>query len=209
MISRVPSPPSSVSGSSTETASVSTVGPSAAQQHYQQQQQSQASESAERPKLAIHAPSAKPPAASLPTVPSPIPEVEEEELRRSRHPTPANSPVAAFRIAVPPAQTAQPVSSPISASHGHTSGSTTRPSPKSSAESASTTDTADLSESPLRSPSSPTASSSSRHPSRAQRVSFDGMQEQAGTLVNRAAEIVQSARGFLGSIWSSNAAASA
>ncbi|PIL24754.1 hypothetical protein GSI_12640 [Ganoderma sinense ZZ0214-1] len=199
MISRVPSPPSSVSGSSTETASVSTVGPSAVQQHYQQ---SQAPESAERPKLSIHAPSAKPPAVPLPNVPSPIPEVEEEELRRSRHPTPANSPVAAFRIAVPPAQMAQPVSSPISASHGHTSGSVPRPSPKS----VSTADAGDVNESPLRSPTSPTASSSSRHPSRAQRVSFDGMQEQAGTLVNRAAEIVQSARGFLGSIWSSNAA---
>ena len=54
----------------------------------------------------------------------------------------------------------------------------------------------------VESPSSPTTKS--RHPTRAQRVSLDGVQEQAGTLVNRAAEIVQSARGFLGSIWSSN-----
>ncbi|KAI1790307.1 hypothetical protein LXA43DRAFT_1017401 [Ganoderma leucocontextum] len=206
MINRVPSPPSSVSGSSTETASVSTVGPSAAQQHYQQQQQPQQAlspEPAERPKLSIHAPSAK--SSAIPVVPPPIPEVEEEELQRSRHPTPANSPVAAFRIAVPPAQMAQPVSSPISASHDHTSVPMTRPLLKSSGESGSTTDTDDMSEPPPRSPTSPTASSS-RHPSRAQRMSFDGMQEQAGTLVNRAAEIVQSARGFLGSIWSSNAA---
>lgn len=181
---RAPSPPSSVSGSSTETASVSTVGPSAYQQ---------AQESAERPRLSIHAPSAKPPAVPVPVVRSPIPELEEEEeLRRSSHPTPANSPVAAFRIAVLPAQTAQPVSSPISASHDHPSISTTRPNPKG---------TDDLSESPT----SLTATSSSRHPSRGQRRSLDGVQEHAGTLVNRAAEIVQTAaRGLLGSIWSSN-----
>ena len=59
---------------------------------------------------------------------------------------------------------AQPISSPISASHNHASGSTTRPSPKSSANSASTMNAADLSVSPLRSFGKPTTSSSSRHP---------------------------------------------
>ena len=184
---RIPSPPSSVSGSSTETASVSTVGPSQAQQQAQQEQERER----ERPRLALHAPAAK---APIPPIPSPIPEVDEEEQQRSRHPTPANSPVAAFRMPVPPAQKAEPVSSPISASHEPSVASRSPASPVEAAESAF--------------PDSPTRSSGSRHPSRAQRVSFDGMQEQAGTLVNRAAEIVQSARGFLGSIWSSNPASS-
>ncbi|RPD59565.1 hypothetical protein L227DRAFT_611800 [Lentinus tigrinus ALCF2SS1-6] len=178
---RIPSPPSSVSGSSTETASVSTVGPSPAQQQAQQEQER------ERPRLALYAPAARPP---IPPIPSPIPEVEEEEQRRSRHPTPANSPVAAFRMPVPPAQKAEPVSSPISASHEP---SGTSRSPTGAAEASNSAP-----------PESPTKSPTSKHPSRAQRVSFDGMQEQAGTLVNRAAEIVQSARGFLGSIWNSN-----
>ena len=209
---RAPSPPSSVSGSSTETASVSTVGPSNAQHQHQHQHQHQVqqspvlpsspSEGTERPKLSIHAPVAKPP-----VVPSPIPEMEEEEERRSRHPTPANSPVATFRISVPPAQTAQPVSSPVFASQNHQGAAVSRTSTKSSGDSTSTSTTATGDSPVLDSPTSPVSpSSASRHPSRAQRVSFDGMQEQAGTLVNRAAEIVQSARGFLGSIWSSNAA---
>ncbi|EIW58597.1 protein phosphatase regulator REG1 [Trametes versicolor FP-101664 SS1] len=183
---RIPSPPSSVSGSSTETASVSTVGPSQAQQ--------EAREALARPSRSAD------PAAKLPTVavaiPSPIPEEEEEE-RRSRQPTPANSPVAAFRMQVPPAQKAEPVPSPVFASHEPPSSST--------ATSPSTGKSPETSPSPPspseESPKSPDSSNALRHPTRAQRVSFDGMQEQAGTLVNRAAEIVQSARGFLGSIW--------
>ena len=201
-ILRVPSPPSSVSGSSTETASVSTVvGPSSAQQRAQvaaQQQQDLAQELAERPKLSVQAPSAK-----SPVVQPTIPEVEEEEQRRSRHPTPANSPVAAFRMAVPPAQKAEPVSSPVLASPHERSSS--------SSISRSTEATESPESSFLESPRSPPVSPTTRgsHPSRAQRVSLDGMQEQAGTLVNRAAEIVQSARGLWGSIWSSNPAAPA
>ncbi|KAH9852624.1 hypothetical protein C2E23DRAFT_730255 [Lenzites betulinus] len=186
---RVPSPPSSVSGSSTETASVSTVGPSRAQQ---------ASETASRaPEVPVVVAAAKlPSAVAAVAIPSPIPEEEEVEQRRSRQPTPANSPVAAFRMQVPPAQKAEPISSPVSASHEPLSSPATPPSvvTKVSSPSASV-------EAP-KSPDSP--SGASRHPSRAQRVSIDGMQEQAGTLVNRAAEIVQSARGFLGSIWNSN-----
>ncbi|KAI0820767.1 hypothetical protein BC628DRAFT_1341384 [Trametes gibbosa] len=190
---RVPSPPSSVSGSSTETASVSTVGPSHAQQ--QQQQAREASELATRsPELPAAAPKL-PSAAAAAAIPSPIPEEEEEEQRRSRQPTPANSPVAAFRIQVPPAQKAEPVSSPVSASHD----------PLVSPTGLQNTTTKVAPSSPiLDAPKSPD-SGASRHPSRAQRVSIDGMQEQAGTLVNRAAEIVQSARGFLGSIWNSSA----
>ncbi|RDX54027.1 hypothetical protein OH76DRAFT_1057759 [Lentinus brumalis] len=191
---RIPSPPSSVSGSSTETASVSTVGPSVAQQQAQQGQQ----EHAERSRSAVHAPAAKTPVPPFP-IPSPIPEeIEEEEEQRSRHPTPANSPVAAFRMPVPPAQKAEPISSPISASH-EPPASASRTSSNGSVE-ASTADSGVASPSP----ESPTRTPGSRHPTRAQRVSFDGMQEQAGTLVNRAAEIVQSARGFLGSIWNPN-----
>ncbi|KAH9893462.1 hypothetical protein C8Q73DRAFT_648107 [Cubamyces lactineus] len=184
---RIPSPPSSVSGSSTETASVSTVGPSPAQQQAHQQAR-EAYEHANRTAGA----SSKTPIMAV-AIPSPIPE-EEEEQRRSRQPTPANSPVAAFRTQVPDAQKAQP--QPTSSTTGPTvspSTTTTLSSPASpSAESPKSPDSAN--------------SSPSRHTSRAQRVSFDGMQEQAGTLVNRAAEIVQSARGFLGSIWNSNSA---
>lgn len=191
--SRAPSPPSSVSGSSTETASVSTVGPSTVQQ--------QAQDSADRPRLSIHASSSK-----SPLVEPAIPEVEEEEERRSRHPTPANSPVAAFRMAVPPAQRAEPVSSPVLASHERSTSSSISRTPTKSPSSTEVIDSPDFMYSdPPVSPVSPT----SRHPSRAQRVSFDGMQEQAGTLVTRAAEIVQSARGFLGSIWNSNPVAPA
>ncbi|KAI0629329.1 hypothetical protein C8Q77DRAFT_1065937 [Trametes polyzona] len=189
---RIPSPPSSVSGSSTETASVSTVGPSQAQQ--------QAQEAYERANRAADLPVSKPTSVAV-AIPSPIPEEEEEEQRRSRQPTPANSPVAAFRMQVPPAQTAEPVSSPVSASH-EPSSSTSAASPKSPSV---TPDTSSGTQSPsAESPKSPEGPGASRHPSRAQRVSLDGMQEQAGTLVNRAAEIVQSARGFLGSIWNSN-----
>ena len=70
-ILRVPSPPSSVSGSSTETASVSTVGPQ------QPHQVVAPPEAVERPRLSIHAPHAK--AVAPPHMPSPIPELEEEE----------------------------------------------------------------------------------------------------------------------------------
>ncbi|OSD05510.1 hypothetical protein PYCCODRAFT_1465395 [Trametes coccinea BRFM310] len=182
---RVPSPPSSVSGSSTETASVSTVGPTQGQQ--ERPAQVQTSERAPRP---AEVPIVKSPGVVV-AIPSPIPEEEEEE-RRSRQPTPANSPVAAFRMQVPPAQKAEPVSSPVSASVS---------TPPAESSSAPTTSSAESSKTP-----DAAAATVSRHPSRAQRVSIDGMQEQAGTLVNRAAEIVQSARGFLGSIWNSNQA---
>ncbi|KAI0766986.1 hypothetical protein BD413DRAFT_480253 [Trametes elegans] len=181
---RIPSPPSSVSGSSTETASVSTVGPSSAQQ--------QAREAYESSTHSSDAPQPKSPRLSG-SIPSPIPEEGEEE-RRSRQPTPANSPVAAFRMPVPPAQKAAPVSSPVSASHEPP----TKPSVSTDVSSGAFAPSAE-------SPRSPSGSGPSRHPTRAQRVSFDGMQEQAGTLVNRAAEIVQSARGFLGSIWNNSA----
>ena len=68
MISRVPSPPSSVSGSSTETASVSTVGPSAAQQYYQQQQQSQSPTATQT--NATAGPSSPP--STIPATPAPL-----------------------------------------------------------------------------------------------------------------------------------------
>ncbi|CDO73314.1 hypothetical protein BN946_scf185008.g76 [Trametes cinnabarina] len=195
---RVSSPPSSVSGSSTETASVSTVGPSQAQQHQQQQQAQTQSHASERAPHSKEVPIVKSPSVVV-AIPPPIPEEEEEE-RRSRQPTPANSPVAAFRMQVPPAQKAEPVSSPVSASHDPLS-SPSIASPPVGPSSGPATPSA---ESP--SAAEGAAPNASRHPSRAQRVSLDGMQEQAGTLVNRAAEIVQSARGFLGSIWNSNSA---
>ncbi|KAH9910972.1 uncharacterized protein BXZ73DRAFT_108335 [Epithele typhae] len=196
----VPSPPSSVSGSSTETASVSTIGPGDVQAGMTTPTAASwtsatpQTEDADNSKMSVELATPK-----KPTLPSPIEEEEEEEeTLRSRQPTPANSPVAAFRIAVPPAQKAAPVSSPVSASH-EPSPSTSRTSTSTSFKSTDDSDPA----SPV-SPDSPKRSSGGRHPSRSQRVSFDGMQEQAGTLVNRAAEIVQSARGFLGSIWSSH-----
>ncbi len=185
---RIPSPPSSVSGSSTETASVSTVGPSQAQQEAREalaRSSRPADLSAKLPTVAV-------------AIPAPIPEEEEEE-RRSRQPTPANSLVAAFRMQVPPAQKAEPVPSPVFASHEPPSSTATPSTGKSPSIS---TETSPSPPSPSEeSPKSPDGPNASRHPTRAQRVSFDGMQEQAGTLVNRAAEIVQSARGFLGSIW--------
>ncbi|KAI8969370.1 hypothetical protein BD414DRAFT_511004 [Trametes punicea] len=188
---RIPSPPSSASGSSTETSSIATVGRSQAQNAKPQ----------ERARRPADVSIVKSPAIVV-AIPSPIPE-EEEEQRRSRQPTPANSPVAAFRMQVPPAQKAEPVSSPVSASHEPASTLTTSsplgtvvPPSRSSGSTSPSAETPKSTDGP-----SPSAS---RHPSRAQRVSLDGMQEQAGTLVNRAAEIVQSARGFLGSIWNSS-----
>ncbi|KAI0352400.1 hypothetical protein OH77DRAFT_1409262 [Trametes cingulata] len=195
---RIPSPPSSVSGSSTETASVSTVGPS----QVQQQTQAQAREAYERSNLVVDASAAKPPSVAV-TVPSPVAE-EEEEQRRSRQPTPANSPVAAFRMQVPPAQKAEPVSTPVSASHEPPAPSAPNSAHTAKSLSVSTEASAAPGSPSAESPKSPDGLDASRHPSRARRVSLDGVQEQAGTLVNRAAEMVQSARGFLGSIWNTN-----
>ncbi|KAI0366976.1 hypothetical protein BV20DRAFT_951134 [Pilatotrama ljubarskyi] len=199
---RIPSPPSSVSGSSTETASVSTVGPS----QVQQQAHAQAREAYERSNAAPDASASKVPFVAV-TIPSPIAE-EEEEQRRSRQPTPANSPVAAFRMQVPPAQKAEPVSSPVSASHEPPAPGASSSANTAKSLSVATEASARLESPSAESPKSPDATgpNASRHPSRAQRVSLDGMQEHAGTLVNRAAEIVQSARGFLGSIWNTNSA---
>ncbi|OBZ73637.1 hypothetical protein A0H81_06290 [Grifola frondosa] len=78
-----------------------------------------------------------------------------EEEQRSRQPTPANSPTAAFRCAMPPA--------------------------------------AEKSSIPEKKTSSPPPAPAGGH--RAQRASLDIAHEQVGTLVGRAAEIVQSARG--------------
>ncbi|KAI0642185.1 hypothetical protein C8Q79DRAFT_929196 [Trametes meyenii] len=208
---RIPSPPSSVSGSSTETASVSTIGPSQAQQtRVAAVDGSSASASSIAAPVAVAA-AASAPSASV-SIPSPIPEEEEEE-RRSRQPTPANSPVAAFRMQVPRVQKAEPVSSPVSASHEPPSSSSSSSSSSTAATAKSPSITTDVaSGAALPSLGSPKSSDSAASPtrpwSRGQRASLDGSgsQEQAGTLVNRAAEIVQSARGFLGSIWNSSSA---
>ncbi|KAI0675758.1 hypothetical protein C8Q78DRAFT_1074748 [Trametes maxima] len=200
---RIPSPPSSVSGSSTETASVSTIGPSQAQQQSRVAADGSSASASIPTSVAV---AASAPSASV-SIPSPIPEEEEEE-RRSRQPTPANSPVAAFRMQVPRVQKAEPVSSPVSASHEPPSSSSSSPTAAVAKSPSITTDVASGAALPsLGSPKSPDSAASPTRPwSRGQRASLDGAQEQAGTLVNRAAEIVQSARGFLGSIWNSNSA---
>lgn len=113
-------------------------------------------------------------------IPSPIPEEEEQ---RSRQPTPANSPVRALASPVPPPA---PLGSPRHVA----------PAPKARPSQ------------PVTSPSAAQAVPSPPHaklrsPERAPRG--DGQeqqqQQQPGTLVGRAAEIVSSAKGLFGAIW--------
>ncbi|PSR78270.1 hypothetical protein PHLCEN_2v7466 [Hermanssonia centrifuga] len=112
-------------------------------------------------------------------IPSPIPEEEEQ---RSRQPTPANSPVRAFTSPASPSasspQERQPPGSPLHVT----------PPPKSRPSA------------PVTSPSEAQAIPNSPVRGHERRISSDG-QEQHGTLVGRAADIVSSARGFLGAIW--------
>ncbi|KAH8103954.1 hypothetical protein BXZ70DRAFT_674671 [Cristinia sonorae] len=166
------SPPSSISGSST--ASSATIGPSEASE----------TRTIRRPIV-----------PSLP-IPSPIP--EEDETARSKQPTPANSPIATLSlqpsvlpIPVPPVLQASPPTTPPT--HQFARAPKTPP------------------VLPVTSPSAATATGTTSpplSPTNLQRSServIKGIAEEGqpgGTLVGRAAEIVSSARGFLGSIWS-------
>lgn len=112
-------------------------------------------------------------------IPSPIP---EEEETRSRQPTPANSPVRALSSPHTPPHVAP--GSPLHVT----------PPPKSRPSEPVT--------SPSEAqalPTSPSVFNSFRGSRSPERIGQE--QNQPGTLVSRAAEIVSSARGFLGAIW--------
>ncbi|KZT69311.1 hypothetical protein DAEQUDRAFT_691197 [Daedalea quercina L-15889] len=148
------SPPSSVSGSST--ASASTARPA------------QDATGASRPRIAVH---------TGPTIPRPIPSPipEEEELRRTSHPTPANSPVATLKASITsPTTKSDPQPTALtSTSHAEGEISTT---------------------SPIAIP----------RKDRTPRPSLEGQQD--GTFAGRAADMMSSARGLLGSIWNTGTA---
>ncbi|EIN03870.1 hypothetical protein PUNSTDRAFT_123132 [Punctularia strigosozonata HHB-11173 SS5] len=109
-------------------------------------------------------------------IPSPIP---EEDEARSRNPTPANSPtLAAMQRVLPPDAFAAPNTPPPKAtSHARTT----------SNSSVRSIDYAPVQSSPIL------------RPADKRRRSSDGGPD--GTLVGRAADIVSTARGFLGSLW--------
>ncbi|THH17439.1 hypothetical protein EUX98_g9135 [Antrodiella citrinella] len=138
----------------------------------------------------------RPSVSSIP-IPEPIP--EEEELTRSRQSTPANSPTTA--LALHPSVLPIPVP-PILQTQSSLSPQFAR-APKSPPVL------------PVTSPSEATATATTcppLSPTNLQRSServVKGLPEEAqqtGTLVGRAAEIVSSARGFLGSIWAGGVA---
>ncbi|KAF7798740.1 hypothetical protein EIP86_009965 [Pleurotus ostreatoroseus] len=165
---------SSVSGSST--ASVATVTAHAGED---QGARAKGSSVSSRP---LHIP-----------IPSPIP---EEEETRSRQPTPANSPVRALSSQQPP--TSPTTATPTSPQHhhSHSPSSPLHVSPPAKSR---------LSE-PVTSPSEAQATPGSplHRTERHARSASEGQEhhhQQHGTLVGRAAEIVHSARGFLGAIW--------
>ncbi|OCH84624.1 hypothetical protein OBBRIDRAFT_798913 [Obba rivulosa] len=161
---RAPSPPSSISGSST--ASVSTIVPS-------RQSVGETDASMGRPRLTLGSPHAK--IVAVP-IPSPIPEEDEQ---RSRHPTPANSPVTVLHpMGHARQESVSKEKSPI----------TTPP------HSAPWQVTPPAIDSPAPALESPAAD-------RSRKVADARAEQQSGTLVGRAVEIVTSARGFLGSIW--------
>ncbi|CCM06363.1 uncharacterized protein FIBRA_08620 [Fibroporia radiculosa] len=131
------------------------------------------------PRISLHLPSAAGPA--LP-IPSPI---MEEDEQRSLYPTPASSPVRAVNpITVAPTNPASPLQDKAVVE-----------SPPSSVSLASP----DL-KTPPSSPV-PIPRSKDRVPRAA-----EGPQEQPGTFVGRAVDMVSSARGFFGSIWNTGAA---
>ncbi|PCH36292.1 hypothetical protein WOLCODRAFT_126993 [Wolfiporia cocos MD-104 SS10] len=150
------SPPSSVSGSST--ASAATVR-----------------QSSQMDALSHSSATSRPRAPGIAAVPIPSP-IQEEDEQRSRHPTPANSPVSALNPVLPPS--ASPASPQEKSARR-----TTSPDAKSPINSAS----------PVPIPRPKTYGPR------------DGQQDPQ-TLVSRAVDIVSSARGFLGSIWNSGAA---
>ncbi|KAI0788903.1 hypothetical protein C8Q75DRAFT_195557 [Abortiporus biennis] len=184
-----PSPPSSVAGSTTTTASDSS---STASSSTVVPGKTAPQPNDDSDVIVMRSRSHNPPKTSI-FVPSPIP--EEEELRSKQStPTPASPPSHSFRlvpnvlqsgvtspnhsITPPKARISQPVTSPSEATA-------------------------------ISPPTSPTGF----HADRSLRGSIDGLpphsptQQQAGTLAGRAADLVSSARGFLGSIWNTNQSA--
>jgi hypothetical protein len=101
--------------------------------------------------------------------------IPEEEEQRSRHPTPANSPITAMKPVLP-----------VAPPHISTPGITICTIPPS----------------PEKSTCSQSTSTSGRRDAWDNSV---GEQPQVGTLVGRAVEIVTSARGLLGSLWHTSA----
>lgn len=128
-------------------------------------------------------------------IPSPIPEEEEQ---RSRQPTPANSPVRALASQSSPQSPAScsTIPSPTTPQHQHSPSAPPQVSPPPKSR---------LSE-PVTSPSEAQATPSSpiSRPESHVRAASDGQERQHpqhGTLIGRAAEIVQHARGLFGAIW--------
>lgn len=174
-VKREESPPSSVSGSST--ASATTARPA--------QGQDVVHTAVPPRRVAVHA------GHSVPLlIPSPIP--EEDEQRRSFFPTPANSPVIALQTNVAPVRPeaqAKPVVTPP-----------VKPEPLPKPTTLTSTSHAE------GQMSTPAATSPISIPRKARtpRSSLEGQQD--GTFVGRAADMMSSARGLLGSIWNTSAA---
>ncbi|EMD39245.1 hypothetical protein CERSUDRAFT_112904 [Gelatoporia subvermispora B] len=162
-----PSPPSSVSGSST--ASVSTAGTAR-----------EAEAGSSRPRLSLGSAHARTSASAVP-IPSPIPEEDEQ---RSRHPTPANSPITTFH----PMGHARHESASAPSPSKEKSPIVTLPHPAPWLVTPPAIDT-------------PSPALESPHADRTHKAASARAEQQSGTLVGRAVEMVTSARGFLGSIW--------
>ena len=180
-VRRESSPPSSVSGSST--ASSTTARPT--------QAQDAVNSAAPRPRIAVSAG----PSVPLP-IPSPIP--EEDEQRRSSFPTPANSPVVPLKTSIPPStkpepQPKLPVVTPPVKSEPQPRPTTLTSTSHAEGEISTTMATATAT-SPIAIP----------RKDRTPRTSLEGQQD--ATFVGRAADMMSSARGLLGSIWNTSAA---